>query len=166
MKYIQLRGKYGLGKQAIVSDIDYDRCSQYKWTLSFPNGNRQFARTRIGNKSCVSMSRFITNPDKNILVDHRNGNTLDNRRENLRFCNNAQNQMNSKLHRDKKSINGIIPPKGIKFDASRPHKPWVGRIYFQGRRILTKGFSEINDAVKAYQQIGKKYFGDFFNPGY
>jgi hypothetical protein len=44
----------------------------------------------------VSLSRFIMKPPPGMVVDHINGDRLDNRRENLRITNHRQNALNTK----------------------------------------------------------------------
>jgi len=48
----------------------------------------------------VSLSRFIMKPPLGMVVDHINGDTLDNRRENLRITNHRQNALNMKARND------------------------------------------------------------------
>jgi hypothetical protein len=52
----------------------------------------------IGKKrlKCTALSRFIMNPPKGMVVDHINGDRLDNRRENLRIVTYRQNSLNRK----------------------------------------------------------------------
>jgi hypothetical protein len=77
----------GEGLWTIVDQQDYYRFVNFRWILK-GNGGKFYAlrsfkdgpvRTRMS-----SMHREIMNPTPGLLVDHRNGDTLDNRRENLR----------------------------------------------------------------------------------
>lgn len=157
-----LRGKYGKGKVVIVDDEDYIDLIKYKWFLSSPGLNRkQYVRCRIGNNTDIRIHRFLMSAKMGQMVDHKNGNTLDNRRDNLRFCTNQENQRNSKRHSDKLNINGIYVPKGIKYDKSRPNRPWIGRISINGERISTKGFKNIEDCIKCYSEMVGKFYGEF-----
>lgn len=88
MKKIKLHGKYGEGKFAIVDDDIYDK---YK--------NKNMHCTESGyvifghNKS---LHREIMNPPEGMVIDHKNHNPLDNRRDNLRICTQAENTRNRK----------------------------------------------------------------------
>jgi hypothetical protein len=95
------------GKVAIVDDEDYSLISNHKWhAFYYKKDNLWYASRiiRIANyHKRVWMHReimgFITG-DGNI-VDHRNGNTLDNRRINLRkasFSQNSQNRITPHKH--------------------------------------------------------------------
>lgn len=88
MKEIQLsRGKY-----AIVDDEDYEELSRYSWYINENmDHSKQYAmRSRLAKEknnipfTKIYMHRSILNiKDKKVTVKHKNGNTLDNRKENL-----------------------------------------------------------------------------------
>lgn len=79
------------GLFAIVSDEDFDRVNQFKWTASNESrGKKKWYAIRYekmpdGKRKKIRMSRFILGlSDGDIrVVDHLDGDGLDNRRENL-----------------------------------------------------------------------------------
>lgn len=89
-----------LGKQskrkgffALVDAADYERTSKLRWSLNqgyaygwVPSGNNDATR--------MNMARFILDCPKELVVDHINGNKLDNRRENLRSVTHRENIAN------------------------------------------------------------------------
>lgn len=75
------------GFVAIVSTEDYARVKKYSWHVHRSKGTKKkpgqpYARTNIDGRK-VYMHRFIVNAEKYQHVDHKNFQTLDNRRENL-----------------------------------------------------------------------------------
>lgn len=86
--YIDLYDKfYNIIAKAIIDIEDISKVKNIKWRMNC-NGY-------VINNSNTSMflHRRILNTDK--MVDHINGNRLDNRKSNLRICNHSQNQMNA-----------------------------------------------------------------------
>lgn len=91
---VPLGGVNGAGKFAKVDIDDYELVSHYSWY--FRDG---YALSKIAGKE-VRMHRFIlneTDPDR--LVDHKNRNRLDNRRDNLRVYTPKQNANNRETSR-------------------------------------------------------------------
>ncbi len=82
MKKIRLSN----GRFALVDDKDFDRVNAFRWYFH-PDG---YAISR--NKS---MHRFILNAPKGMVVDHKNHDTLDNRRKNIWICTHSQNSLNN-----------------------------------------------------------------------
>lgn len=84
------------GYVALVDDEDYERLRGYRWHAQ--SRRRLFYAFRYLSKHerprAVAMHREVVGAGAGTQVDHANGNGLDNRRENLRFCNHAQNQAN------------------------------------------------------------------------
>jgi hypothetical protein len=140
------------GEFALVDDEDYVLVSQYKWHL---HKGRKTNYARIKNKHiCTTMHRMVlVNPEG--LVDHINGNGLDNRKENLRVCTNAQNIRNMV------KTSGSSKYKGVTWD-KRCNK-WAAAIWLNYKRIHLGRYSSEIDAAKAYNEAAIRLFGDFAN---
>jgi hypothetical protein len=104
------------------------------------------------------LARYIMNCPKGMVVDHINGNRLDNRKSNLRICTQFQNTKNRFKSRSNKS--GY---KGVSFfKAKYPlKKPWVAEIVYNYKRISLGYFYTKEDAAKAYNKKAIELFGEF-----
>jgi hypothetical protein len=91
-------------------------------------------------------------------LDHVNNNITDNRIENLREANTAQNMHNASLRKDNKS--GV---KGVFWLEKR--KRWVAKISHNKKNIFLGNFKHLIDAEEAVQQARKELHGDFANNG-
>jgi len=92
--------------------------------------------------------------DGNIFVDHKDRDSLNNRKYNLRPCNDSTNSMNSKLYRTNKSGH-----KGVCWD-SRSNK-WIAYIMKNQKYKHLGYFDSIEDAVQIREKAEKKYFGEY-----
>ena len=88
-----------------------------------------------------------------LIIDHINGNHLDNRIYNLREVTPAQNTMNSRLRVSKKS--GF--PKGVSFQAGK----YKAQIKLNKKTQYLGSFPTIEEAFSAYQEAAKRLFGEF-----
>lgn len=81
----------GKDYEALVDKDDFDTVSSFKGTWHLDN--RGYIRRTINNKEEL-MHRVIMNPPDNRVVDHINGNKLNNRKSNLRIIKKSENQQN------------------------------------------------------------------------
>jgi hypothetical protein len=100
------------------------------------------------------MHRVIMNAPSGMLVDHRDGNGLNNQKSNLRICNRKQNQQNRPMNSNNKS--GY---KGVCWN-KRSNK-WRSGIRVDNKDIFLGSFFCLVKAAKAYDEAAKKYFGEF-----
>lgn len=109
-----------------------------------------------GKRGLIRMHRFLTNASPNDLVDHRDGNGLNNQRFNLRLCNKTQNQGNRRKTYVKNCSSKF---KGVFWDKSR--NKWLAIIGIGGKqKNLGRYFCE-EDAARAYDSAAKDYFKEF-----
>lgn len=88
-------------------------------------------------------------------IDHINGNTLDNRKNNLRICTNRENTSN----RTKLGTNNTSGILGVRFDNRR--NKWYADIQYKGKCIFLGYFNIKEDAIKARIDAEKSYFKEF-----
>jgi hypothetical protein len=134
-----------------IIDIEFiDKVKNIKWCF---DGIYCIGDTNNGG---ILLHRFILNlrdNDKN-FVDHINRNSLDNRKNNLRLCNNEENSRNAKI--SKNNTTGII---GISF--SKERKKYEAKINVKYKTINLGRYVDIKDAIIARLKAEKQYFGEF-----
>lgn len=89
-----------------------------------------------------------------IIVDHINGNRLDNRKCNLRICNKKDNPINCRLYKNNKS--GV---KGISWN--KKLNKWQVSLQYKKQVIYLGIFSNLEEAKKVRSEAEDKYFGEF-----
>ena len=146
------------GKFAIVDPDDYPRLSKHKWRICRTKGkNVLYAERSIrlpnGKYSRLLMHRQIIHVPEGYVIDHINGNGLDNRKANLRPATVAQNAWNSKKRNPRSGY------KGVCFDKDKGL--WRAAIVCNRKRIHLGYFKDKTTAAKAYDKAAKKYHGQF-----
>lgn len=102
------------------------------------------------------MHRFILSAPEHSMVDHINGNKLDNRKVNLRLCTNSQNQAN------RKAVRGVSVFKGVTWQRrSSGTGFWKAQIIVNGEVKYLGAHRTDLEAAKAYNEAATKYFGEF-----
>jgi hypothetical protein len=143
------------GQNAIVDVADYDWLMQWNWTAKFHERfNRYYAFRRDEDWNAVYMHREISRNMNQPHTDHWNGNGLDNRRENLRPCNNSQNGANRGKQR-----NNTSGYKGV--FANNGGRQWMAKIEVKLQSRYLGSFSTKEAAARAYDIAAKEAFGEF-----
>lgn len=155
MKSIPLTGAGG-GHAVLVDDEDYERLNQHHWTALRSEAGGIYAirfRKRDGHQDRIWLHREVAMPPAGMEVDHRDGNTLDNRRANLRIATRGQNAANGR------ALGGSSRFKGVSWDRSTG-KWWVG-LSVNYRRITVGRFTDEEEAARAYDAAARLHFGEF-----
>ena len=133
--------------RALIDLDDINKIKKYKWSLK---GNGYIAAGDNG----VMLHKIITNTNKNEIVDHINGNKLDNRKSNLRICTYTQNNINKCIQSNNKS--GY---PGVRWDERA--KKWKVRITVNKKQLYLGYFINKEDVIKVRKQAEIKYFGEY-----
>lgn len=152
------------GKTAIVDDTDYDwLIAGPKWTCD----SKDYAVRHVyenGRRVMEKMHRVILSAPPNQNVDHRNTDTLDNRRSNLRLATmqlNGANRKKQRLHAGKPTKSAF---KGVWFDPKR--SKWIASITVNGHRRQIGRFLSETEAAKAYDQAAVGAWGSYARPNF
>lgn len=146
----------------MVDRSDFLRINRFKWRV-MGSGNNFYAVREVnsmGKRWAELMHRVVMEKKikrklkKEEYIDHINGNGLDNRRCNLRVCNQSQNLANSRIRKDNKS--GF---KGIYYDKSR--KSYQAYVNMKGKRYRLGRFKDIKEAIEKRNIKYKELFGEF-----
>lgn len=148
---------------AQVSEQDLDWLRAYVWTADVrvrPDGSEEVYACRWvtlpnGRRRKLYMHREIVRLPNGFLVDHDNGDTLDNRRPNLRLATYTQNRYN---------MNGFGSSQYM--GVSRDGKGWRARITRTredgSREYLFSGnYRSEEEAARAYDEAALRLFGEF-----
>lgn len=137
------------GYEAIVDDIDYERVNKLSWYAAFAHKNDAFPRavSQIKQKR-IYLHRFILNASPDSIVDHVDGNPLNNKKSNLRFCNKSGNALNAGARkRNKTGYRGIY-----KTPLSKKN-PYIARITIEKKLYHIGCFPTLESAIAAYNKF-------------
>ncbi len=143
------------GKFVLVDESDYGKLAQWTWSSLGPkNGPYYAARRDYVTKKIVKMHRILMNAPEGIEVDHKNNNTLDNRRSNLRFADRSQNAANRRA--------SLVSKSGYKgVTRTRNGGKWRARITYKRTCIWLGLFDCVEDAAAAYRKKALELFEEF-----
>src|SRR3990167_3275460 len=143
-----------------VDDADFKYLSQWKWH-AIDSGKGFYAARQIPNpkgkprQRKVLMHRLLAQTPNNLITDHINGDSLDNRRKNLRACTESQNNWNRK----NKQKNNKSGERGVHW--REEEGLWIAQIGFKYKRLYLGCFKTRIEAAKAFKKATKKYHGQY-----
>lgn len=150
---------------AIVDDEDFKNLELFNWVASKDKYGKYYATRTIlvseinsYKKSKISMHRYLLNPKIGLEVDHINGDTLDNRKRNLRICTRQQNNWNRVGIKNTSS-----KYKGVSFNKEKQR--WTARIgkTINGKVVKKYGgaFDLESEAAVAYNKMATDLYGEY-----
>ena len=123
--------------RTLIDLEDVDKVKGYKWCLKNSG--------HVHNHD-IHLHRLIMDCPDDMVVDHINHNTLDNRKSNLRRWTQRQNMMNKKC-------------TGVSWD--NKSKKWRARITYKNKQIHLGMFDNKEEALEARRQAEIDLFGKY-----
>jgi len=137
------------GGYVLVDAADYVSLSRFRWSKKLARSTTY--AFRWNGQRWARMHREIMRPPDNMDVDHINHDGLDNRRENLRICTQAQNVMHSRKSRGRNRFKGVW----------RHGKNWCAVIVANKKIYRLGSFQKEEDAAAAYNAAAIRLHGEF-----
>jgi AP2 domain len=110
-------------------------------------------RSKDGVRYKEYMHRLITGARSDHVVDHQDGDGLNNTRPNLRRCTHANNI------RARRGTRGTSKYRGV-FWSKRANK-WLAKINKDGRQFVCGQYASEEDAARAYNTKARRLFGKY-----
>ena len=118
--------------------------------------NTGYMKVRVDGKTLLvhRVIFLMTTGTLPTLVDHIDGDILNNKPDNLREASKSQNRWNCKPNKGSQS--GV---KGVYFDRGR----WKALVNYKGRRYYLGMFSSVKEAATVVNEKYKELHGEFAN---
>ena len=162
--------KLGHNRYALVDAVLFDDLSKYSWhliSINYMNGRSlHYAGTsKYNGIKGMKMHRAVIGARSGEIVDHKNGNGLDNRISNLRICTQSQNMMNKSKQKNKTGYKGvsIYNPNRYSKKINKSKKIYIVSIGINYKTIYIGRFANKIKAALAYDKAAIGYFGEFAN---
>lgn len=154
------------GMYAVVCERDHKWLTRWRWQAAWSSADECFYairthREKWKKQETIRMHRFILGLTRKDLrvVDHENGNTLDNRRRirgrgNLRIVTHRQSKLNCGVRKD--CVSGF---KGVGVDKHTGR--FRARITIHGKLTSLGHFETPEAAHRAYCKASRVYHGEY-----
>ena len=154
MKRIDISTKTHPNTFTLVDNEDFRWLNQRKWRAAKHWKSLIVVRTELvdGHKATIRIHREILKTPPHLETDHKNHNTLDNQRSNLRVCTHAQN-----IHNQQARDGSLSKYKGVSKRDSR----WFAQIGYKGMVRKLGFFNVEEDAARRYDEEAKILHGVF-----
>ena len=155
---IEYKDDYAIINDKVIVDIeDIDKILSYHRYVSINSSG--YAYINWGQKEYFLHRLIMGLPqdydfETNTIVDHKNGNRLDDRKENLRICNKSNNPMNCRIYK-----NNTSGCKGVTW-LERLGK-WQAVISVNKKQIYLGIYANKEDAIRVRKEAEEKYYGEF-----
>jgi len=144
-------------------DEDYNKLKKYNWYPSWNKKTKSFYvhagiyRKDKKQNDIITMQRIIMDNPVGKVVDHKDHDTLNNYKYNLRICTISENNLNLRPRK-----NCISKYKGVwkRKDIHRKKK-WVAEIKYNKKRYHLGSFKTEIEAARAYNCAARIFFGEF-----
>ncbi len=144
------------GYEAVIDTADVALVEGFNWVaMVSPHTVYAYRTSPSPKRRAILMHRVLLGEPEG-LVDHRNGDGLDNRRDNLREANTSQNCHNQKV--TSRNTSGV---KGVCWNKSRGK--WQASVMAYGKR-KTLRFATKEAASAWAEQERKRLHGEFASP--
>jgi hypothetical protein len=147
------------GHEIQVDRDDLDLVHAHKWygiRRPLKKGEKQYARSSVRTETgsrIIYLHRLILGAEKGQVVDHINGDSMDNRRSNLRFASPSLNAVN------KNTVGGVSGYRGVQ--RNNRGKKWRARLYVDQKALILGSYETPEEAALAYNEAALAAFGEF-----
>lgn len=147
------------GYFTLIDKEDFEKVSVHSWYANVSPDGQVYA-IRVYKRRGYKLHRVLIGAKAGEMVDHINGDSLDNRKINLRIVSPTMNNANQKPRKNKKYSNF----KGVSYLISgNRSKRWTSSVQIEGKTIRLGYFLTEEDAFQAYR---KKHLELFKNNSY
>jgi hypothetical protein len=140
-----------------IDNEDVEKCKLYRWNIN--NFNRKMKQEYFYaiSKDVGLLHRYILDvTGRENVVDHINGDMLDNRKNNLQICSTKENAQKQKFR-----LTNTSGYTGVYWYPYRGVNKWMAKIVVDYKCINLGYYISIEDAIKARKDAELKYFGEF-----
>lgn len=141
----------------LISTDDYEKCSKLKWNvqvIKYKDSETTYVYSSNNGKHTL-LHRFILGITDDDVGDHINGDTLNNKRDNLRRCSHKENCRNRGENRNSSGYKGVLWNDHI----TTPK--WMAYIKVDYKFKNLGYYDNIEDAINARKDAEEKYFGEY-----